>query len=118
MAAGRFVGPLAYGTFGLFCLTVIVAVARLRAPATNPLFGARKGFVSEVETSEALHRSTPRLEHPGEGRLSVDNEVLALQESRCVCALGHVHDHRSIRLWQILPAESRNFRNPHLVLLL
>ena len=105
MAAGRFVGPLAYGTFGLFCLTVIVAVARLSTPATNLLFNARKGFVSEVETSEALHRSTPRLEHPGEGRLSVDNKVLALQESRCVCALGHVHDHRSIRLWHILPAE-------------
>ncbi|KAF2716900.1 hypothetical protein K431DRAFT_335120 [Polychaeton citri CBS 116435] len=117
LAARRFVGPVAYGTSRGLCSTLTVAVARLSTPTTNLRFHAREGFVPESQTPEALHRSTPGLEDSGEGRLSVHSGVLALQQPGCVCALGHSYNHRSVCLWQILPAEPRNFRSPHLILL-
>jgi hypothetical protein len=54
----------------------------------------------------------PGLEHSGEGRLFVYVEVMAFQQPRCVGAFGYVHDYRSVRLRQVLPAEPRYFRNP------
>lgn len=100
------------------CLAVTVAVAWLSTPATNLRFRARERFVSKVQTSEALHRSTPGLESPDKGRLSINVDVLALQKLRCVGALGHVHDNRSVCLCYVLPAEPRYLCNPHLILLL
>lgn len=73
--------------------------------------------MSEAKAPEALHRTQLGLEDPCEGRFAVYNEVLALQQLCCVRTLGHVHNHRPVRLWQILPAEPGNFRNAHLVLL-
>jgi hypothetical protein len=105
LAAGRFVGPAAYGTSRVLCLTLAVAMAWLSTPAADLCFHAREGFVSEAQTVEALHRSTSGFEDSSEGRFSVHIEVLAFQQPRYVCELGHVHDHGSVRLWQIIPAE-------------
>ena len=116
-SAGRFVGAVAYSTFRARCLTLTTAVAWLSTPATDLYFCARERFMSEAQTPEALHWSLLGLEDPGEGRFSVYKEVLAFQQLCCVCTLGHVHDHRPVRLRQILSAEPRNPRNLHLVFL-
>ena len=58
----------------------------------------------------------PGLEDSGEGRFSV--HVEKMQKSRCVSALSHVHDHRSVRLLQVLLAEPRQLGDLHVALLL
>jgi hypothetical protein len=52
-------------------LALAVAVACLGSPPTHLRFRTLKGLATEPLALVALHRPSPRLEHPSAGRISV-----------------------------------------------